>query len=101
MDSNGGDPRIVAAAPGADEFTNPCFSPDGRRIAFQRFDIGVRVWDIWIMSADGGAQTRLTFAGGRSPTWSPDGKRIAFTSKRRTGNAEIYVMDVSPTAGLQ
>ncbi|HEU0173960.1 MAG TPA: protein kinase [Blastocatellia bacterium] len=101
MDSNGGDSRIVAAAPGADEFTNPCFSPDGRRIAFQRFDIGVRVWDIWIMSADGGAQTRLTFAGGRSPTWSPDGKRIAFTSKRRTGNAEIYVMDVSPTAGLQ
>ena len=101
MDANGGDPRLVAAAPGADEFTSPCFSPDSRRIAFQRFDISVRVWDIWIMNSDGGAQTRLTFAGGRSPNWSPDGKRIAFTSKRRTGNAEIYVMDVSPNAGLQ
>jgi Tol biopolymer transport system component len=52
------------------------------------------------MNMDGGAQTRLTFAGG-APSWSPDGKRIAFTSQRRTGNTEIYVMDVSPNAGLQ
>jgi eukaryotic-like serine/threonine-protein kinase len=101
MDADGCNPRLLAAPPGADEFTNPCFSPDGRRIAFQRFDISVRVWDVWVMNAAGGAQTRLTFAGGRSPTWSPDGKRIAFMSLRRTGNTEIYVMDVSPAAGLQ
>jgi dipeptidyl aminopeptidase/acylaminoacyl peptidase len=92
---------LVATPPNNDEFINPRFSPDGRRIAFQRFDVSVRVWDIWIMNADGGAQSRLTFAGGGSPSWSPDGKRIAFYSQRRTGNSEIYVMDVSPTAGLQ
>jgi TolB protein len=101
MSSDGSTPRLVAAAPGNDEFNNPRFSPDGRRIAFQRFDISVRIWDTWIMNADGGTQTRLTFAGGSYPTWAPDGKRIAFFSQRRTGNSEIYVMDVSPTAGLQ
>ena len=101
MDSDGGNPRLLATPPNNDEFIYPRFSPDGRRIAFQRFDLSVRVWDIWIMNVDGGAQTRLTFSGGSAPSWSPDGKRIAFTSQRRTGNTEIYVMDVSPTAGLQ
>ena len=101
MNSDGSNPRLVAAAPGGDEFVIPRFSPDGRRIAFQRLDAHERVNDIWIMNADGGAQTRLTFAGGSWPSWAPDGKRIAFASQRRTGNTEIYVMDVSPTAGLQ
>jgi TolB protein len=101
MDSDGSNPRLVATPPGNDEFVNPRFSPDGRRIAYQRFDLSARVWDIWIMNADGGAQTRLTFAGGFGSSWAPDGKRIAFHSQRRTGNSEIYVMAVSPTAGLQ
>src|SRR5262245_7584867 len=64
MNSDGSNPRLVAAAPGADEFAIPRFSPDGRRIAFQRLDTRKRVLDIWIMNASGGAQTRLTFAGG-------------------------------------
>jgi Tol biopolymer transport system component/serine/threonine protein kinase len=99
MNSDGSNPRLVATAPGADEFAIPSFSPDGRRIAFQRRQNGQ--WDIWVMKPDGGGQTRLTFAAGGWPNWAPDGKRIAFMSQRRTGNAEIYVMDVSPTAGLQ
>jgi TolB protein len=101
MNSDGSNPRLVAAAPGDDEFVIPRFSPDGRRIVFQRLDAHERLNDIWIMNIDGGAQTRLTFAGGGGPSWVPDGKRIAFYSQRRTGNSEIYVMDVSPTAGLQ
>jgi Tol biopolymer transport system component len=101
MNSDGSNPRLVTAAPGGDEFIIPRFSPDGRRIAFQRLDSHERVNDIWIMNADGGAQTRLTFAGGSWPSWAPGGKRIAFASQRRTGNTEIYVMDVSPTAGLK
>jgi eukaryotic-like serine/threonine-protein kinase len=99
MDSDGANPRLVAAAPGSEEFVEPSFSPDGRRIAFQRLQS--RQWDIWVMNQDGGAQTRLTFDGGGWPSWAPDGRRIAFKSQRRTGNTEIYVMDVSSTAGLQ
>ena len=99
MDSDGANPRLVAAAPGSEEFIEPRFSPDGRRIAFQRLQS--RQWDIWVMNRDGGAQTRLTLDGGACPNWAPDGRRIAFKSQRRTGNTEIYVMDVSSTAGLQ
>jgi dipeptidyl aminopeptidase/acylaminoacyl peptidase len=91
--------RLVAAAPGSEEFIEPRFSPDGRRIAFQRLQN--RQWDIWVMNLNGGAQTRLTFDGGACPNWASDGRRIAFKSQRRTGNTEIYVMDVSSTAGLQ
>lgn len=97
MDADGGNPRLLAAAPGNDEFYSPRFSPDGQRIAFHNQK---RQWDIWVMRADGCCQTRLTFDGGGLPSWSPDGKRIAFWSRARTGNAEIYVMDVSPSAGL-
>jgi TolB protein len=99
MNSDGSNPRLVAAAPGNDEFAIPRFSPDGRRIAFQMRQNGQ--WDIWVMKPDGSGQTRLTFAGGGWPNWAPDSKRISFISQRRTGNTEIYVMDVSPTAGLQ
>jgi Tol biopolymer transport system component/serine/threonine protein kinase len=99
MGSDGDNPRLVAAAPGQEEFVNPRFSPDGRRITFQKLQN--RQWDIWVMNLNGGAQTRLTFAGGGWPNWAPDGRRIAFMSRMRTGNTEIYVMDVSPTAGLQ
>jgi TolB protein len=49
--------------------------------------------EIYVMSADGSNQTRLTAEPGSdaSPKWSPDG-RILFTSDR-DGRREIYVMD--------
>src|SRR4051812_38446060 len=38
----------------------PAFSPDGRRIAFTRFDAAQE--DVWIMNADGSGQINLTNA---------------------------------------
>jgi Tol biopolymer transport system component len=52
--------------------------------------------EVYVMNADGGAVTRLTYnvAWEADPSWSPDGARIAFGSDRdaRYSNFEIYVM---------
>jgi Tol biopolymer transport system component len=57
---------------------NPIWSPDGRRIAFEKVGQAQRS-DIYVMNADGTGVRRLT----RNeesiwPIWSPDGRRIAF-----------------------
>lgn len=55
--------------------------------------------EIYVMNADGSAQTRLTNSPGAdaSPSWSPDGQRIVFMSYR-DGNPEIYVMNTDGSA---
>jgi TolB protein len=59
--------------------SNPVWSPDGRRIAFENN------WQVNVMNADGSGQRRLTRNGARNfaPAWSPDGQKIAF--ERRLG----------------
>lgn len=52
--------------------TTPAWSPDGRRIAFER------AATIIVIDADGTNERPLH--AGTWPTWSPDGARIAFTS---------------------
>jgi WD40-like Beta Propeller Repeat len=73
------------------------WSADGRRIAFMSERDGNP--EIYVMNADGSAQTRLTTdpAVDVDPTFSPDGTRLAFTSTR-DGNPEIYVMAVDGSA---
>jgi TolB protein len=62
--------------------SNPVWSPDGRRVAFERD------WQVWVMNADGTGQRRLTYNGARNfaPAWSPDGRSIAF--ERRVGRVK-------------
>jgi serine/threonine-protein kinase len=56
--------------------------PDGKRVAVQRVDHGLR--DIWLHDLARGTASRLTFgvASNGYPTWSPDGRRVAFFSQR-------------------
>ena len=65
------------------------FSPDGRKIAFQRADL-----HLWTMDADGSNVTQLTSGAGTSTpgSWSPDGRQIVFQTSR-DGNFEIYKMN--------
>jgi tol-pal system beta propeller repeat protein TolB len=69
----------------------PSWSPDGERIAFQRFDGDGS--DLYLMDADGLRVRALTRRGGYyHPAWSPDGSQIVCG---RVGNrrGEIVLMD--------
>jgi TolB protein len=80
----------------------PSWSPDGRKLAFSSEREGNI--DIYVMNADGTAQTRLTtdVAEDYRPVWSPDGRKILFLSKRDGGsfssNSVLYVMNADGTA---
>ena len=69
---------------GNDTFdAEPAFSPDGTKIAFERFTATTDS-QIWIMNADGTGQTQLTVPGpngdhAHSPPFSPDGTKIVFS----------------------
>jgi Tol biopolymer transport system component len=75
----------------------PAWSPNGKRIVFQRdFDPvrGQLDLDILTMRANGAHERNLTNSPGVpdfEPNWSPDGRRIAFASER-DGDGEIYTM---------
>lgn len=77
--------------------SEPAWSPDGHRIAFDS-DRGGSGFDVWVMNADGSGVTRLTSepAADGYPAWSPDGSKIAFITLR-DGNSEIYVMNADGT----
>ncbi len=53
----------------------PAWSPDGRRIAFERLG-DASTAGIWLMQPDGSGQVRISTLVG-APAWSPDGARIA------------------------
>ncbi|MGO7415617.1 TolB family protein [Rhizobium ruizarguesonis] len=65
------------------------WSPDGRQLAY----CGIRddLFDIYTISVDGGAETRLTHGEGRNdgPDYSADGQWICFNSSR-TGLMQIW-----------
>jgi serine/threonine protein kinase/tricorn protease-like protein len=75
--------------------SNPHFSPDGRRVAFESERSG-EAHEIWLADPDGTNAVQLTRGPGvwqGSPRWSPDGRRIAFDSQGEDGHWDIWTID--------
>lgn len=77
--TTGADPQVLASG----VVDDPSFSSKGRRLVFVRND------QVWVMSADGSQQRRLTRFGGHtrasSPFYSPNGKTIVFVAEVNIG----------------
>ncbi len=73
--------------------SNPALSPDGRSVAFTGRYEGAG--DVYVMPADGGLPTRLTYQGGqRVVGWTPSGKVLSSTAIRAgLPNDELDAID--------
>jgi TolB protein len=99
LDFENGAARNVTSIFSSDDFAaiNPCWSPDGRRVAFatvgkSQASAGVmsKADDLWIVTAEGMNPTRMTTSAASDwmPAWSQD-NRIYFVSDR-TGGQRIW-----------
>ncbi|MFN0196343.1 MAG: TolB family protein [Planctomycetaceae bacterium] len=81
-------PKRLTSDPALD--VHPCFSPDGRQIAFATNRWGD--FELATFDLESASVTRLSTSPGLDdyPAWSPDGKQLAFTSHRE-GNLEIFI----------
>ena len=116
--SRGGDLYLINAdgsglrqlTSGPTEDTEAAWSPDGRRIAFTRYDHNRAWWGsagIYLINADGTGLVRLSLDADSiydaHPTWSADGTRLAFSSRRDVNpgsvptRTEIWTMRMDGT----
>ncbi len=96
-DRSGANVRRVTADAGP--VSNPVFSPDGSLIAFSaQYDGNI---DVYVVPADGGVPTRLTFHPGADivQAFTPDGKAVLFTSPRAVFTNRYTQLFTVPVAG--
>jgi Tol biopolymer transport system component len=102
MDRDGSNPvRLTTNSVNDDQ---PRYSPDGSMITFVRTD-AQGVPQVWIMHADGTAQTQVSTAGGHRPAWSRDGSRLVYSRfnplKGDASNGTLWVHNLGSGANGQ
>jgi Tol biopolymer transport system component len=87
----GGEARKITQSPNSTQDRYPCWSPDGKSVAFLRFTPGNDpICQIFVTSSKGGVVRQITSENNRvgvgTIDWSPDGKTIAYFSRDNTIN---------------
>lgn len=80
--------------------SNPRFSPDGSRIAFNgEYDGNI---DVFVVAVDGGVPARLTFHPGDDEVmgWTSDGTQVLFRSSRESVRSYTQLFTVGLNGGL-
>jgi eukaryotic-like serine/threonine-protein kinase len=101
----GGTPKQVTRDNGpGDGHGAPCWSPDGRRIAFVAVDMGSVESEIWSVARDGAEPKLLTggikkHSSNFDPVYSPDGRSIYFTGVISGRSWGVLRLPVSPETG--
>ncbi len=107
IDPDGSNQRLLATVP---QLAGPTsWSPDGKQTMYAaRGEEGcgddVYLDDIYLMDVEQGTSVNLTNSpdmDDQAPVWSPDGTRIAFSSQKRMGTEQIYVMDADGSNVVQ
>lgn len=102
VDSNARNPRAVTKSDpstGGPLDRSPSWSPDGRRLAFARFDINRGTGGIFVVGTDGRGLRQVSEQRAIALDWSPDGRSIAFVPGDRLVFAEsaanrVDVLDI-------
>ena len=88
--------KIPSQTPGGCE-TDPAFTPNGRRLVFERFDPATNDDAIWIMHVDGSDRRRLgtgPLGGAATPEVSPDGRTVSFLTGNKDDLTEIWAVSI-------
>ncbi|MFQ5504722.1 MAG: hypothetical protein ACE5F1_08005 [Planctomycetota bacterium] len=95
--ADGSGMRTLSAGP----CHEPCWSPDGKQIAFASADAKGKVHTLRLIDADGGKQSTLSEdilpqSWGPTISWSPDATRIAYVGRedQAATQVKICVIDV-------
>jgi Tol biopolymer transport system component/DNA-binding winged helix-turn-helix (wHTH) protein len=90
--------RSKVTSPPAGSFGDmyPAFSPDGKLLAFARFE-SIAATDIYLMPASGGETTRLTFdhTSIRGLSWTSDSHEIVFASRRGGSTYNLWKIAIA------
>ncbi len=95
----GGEPIQLTSLPG--NAFRPRWSPDGKEIAFYSVPPGGVGSSVVVISADGGAPSKVFGPSGTAngnPVWSPSGREIAFQSNR-SGQNRIWLVSRDGVGG--